>query len=361
MYRYINMDTTKPRYEHFDIFKGVAIFLVLCGHILFFGLRGSLDVILGKTSMIHLIISLHMPMFVFASGYFTTKELDYSPKGVLTYWRDKGLRLLLPLLGFPLIYIFISGDGIVSLFDLTKYWFTSALFLIFIPFYVVRFVSGILNIGRKVDTVVMLLSVVVVFSTLTYIVKYIELPSLMSLLIKNVKWLYLYMILGYIFACHQELDYWVRKQWVIVVSFALFLAGHIYILRSGLGDILEGMRPVSVMLSVTGIICMYNLCLSLSTQREREVSRLGFITSGLASLGRESLPIYLTHYFFIPRLPFILDMFAEYNTYTFFAWEVLMYLVGACIVLVPTLIFVRIIKSSPLLALIFYGEKWKRS
>lgn len=360
MYRYINMDTTKPRYEHFDIFKGIAIFLVLCGHIYSFSLFDSYDSIGDKLSVMSLIRSIHMPMFVFVSGYFATKGVECSWKGGLTYWKDKSLRLLLPLLGFPLIYIFISGDGIVNLFDLTKYWFTPALFLIFIPFYVARFVSGILNIGRKVDTVVMLLSVVVVFSTLTYIVKYIELPSLMSLLIKNVKWLYLYMILGYIFACHQELDYWVRKQWVIVVSFALFLAGHIYILRSGLGDILEGMRPVSVMLSVTGIICMYNLCLSLSTQREREVSRLGFITSGLASLGRESLPIYLTHYFFIPRLPFILDMFAEYNTYTFFAWEVLMYLFGACIVLVPTLICIRVIKTSPLLALIFYGERWRR-
>ena len=56
----------KQRIEYFDVLKGIAIFMVVMGHVITYGvcqIDGSL--------VFRIIGSVHMPLFFFISGYFT--------------------------------------------------------------------------------------------------------------------------------------------------------------------------------------------------------------------------------------------------------------------------------------------------
>ena len=58
----------KPRLYHFDVLKGIAIFMVVMGHTLIVcmdGMRGCVPA--------RLIAGIHMPLFFFISGWFTAK------------------------------------------------------------------------------------------------------------------------------------------------------------------------------------------------------------------------------------------------------------------------------------------------
>ena len=61
----------KQRLQHFDVIKGIAILLVVMGHVLIMGIHG-----LDKAFIFKFIEKLHMPLFFFISGYFTFKMTD---------------------------------------------------------------------------------------------------------------------------------------------------------------------------------------------------------------------------------------------------------------------------------------------
>ena len=58
----------RHRIEHFDLLKGIAIFLVVMGHVITMCIRG-----LDAAFIFKLIEQVHMPIFFFISGYFTYK------------------------------------------------------------------------------------------------------------------------------------------------------------------------------------------------------------------------------------------------------------------------------------------------
>ncbi len=127
----------KQRYLQFDLLKGVAILLVILGHIFYH--CGTSPYL--KTILWNLLVSVHMPLFIFISGYFSAKALDLSSAGVLKYWQNKALRLLLPLLFLPTLMHWITrGFGLHLPLEeyLGRYWFTYVLFELFFIFYVFR-------------------------------------------------------------------------------------------------------------------------------------------------------------------------------------------------------------------------------
>ncbi len=125
----------KERYLHFDILKGISILLVVLGHIFYFtGVS-----MYSKTIFYNILVDIHMPIFIFVSGYFSVKALDLSKNGVFKYWENKSIRLLLPLLICPLLMNWVlygfSLNPPLSQYT-GRYWFTYALFLLFVIFYV---------------------------------------------------------------------------------------------------------------------------------------------------------------------------------------------------------------------------------
>lgn len=98
----------RQRSVSFDVLKGIAVLLVILGHVFRTSLRGAPSVIED------VIYSIHMPLFVLVTGYFATRPIHWTIKGVFSFWRTKVLRLLLPLL-FIAEIAQIADEGAISL------------------------------------------------------------------------------------------------------------------------------------------------------------------------------------------------------------------------------------------------------
>lgn len=112
-----------------DLMKGIAIFLVVLGH-----LPISLNII-------QWIYSFHMPFFMFLSGLLATKPLQtqsniWNKSFIINLIKKKIYSLLIPFTTWPLI---------ISLVHLNKpnfnLWFLSCLFCIFLIYYTILYVS----------------------------------------------------------------------------------------------------------------------------------------------------------------------------------------------------------------------------
>lgn len=130
--------STKPRLHYFDMLKGVAIFMVVMGHILTMCVRE-----IDRATLFKFIERVHMPLFFFISGWFTYKAGN---EGRVTFPRlgSRALQLLLPMVVVSSLWIwYFPHSGLQSPLDSTfaglwtdvwknGYWFTLVLFEIII-------------------------------------------------------------------------------------------------------------------------------------------------------------------------------------------------------------------------------------
>lgn len=131
------MDTTstKQRIEYLDVLKGIAIFMVVMGHVITYGVYQ-----IDQSVVFRIIGSVHMPLFFFISGYFTIKSKDgrfVSP----SMWK-RFMQLMLPMLVVTNLWIFYyphSGlqkhltctfVGLWTSLHKNGYWFLWVLFAI---------------------------------------------------------------------------------------------------------------------------------------------------------------------------------------------------------------------------------------
>ncbi|MDO4691372.1 MAG: acyltransferase family protein [Porphyromonadaceae bacterium] len=109
---------------HVDILKGIAILLVLMGHIFIFGLDYA------RSPIFSMICSIHMPLFVMLSGMLSARPMQFSMEHIGVYWRKKSIQLLLPLVIIPFFYALtanISTEQMIFGVYHGGYWFTFSL------------------------------------------------------------------------------------------------------------------------------------------------------------------------------------------------------------------------------------------
>lgn len=123
------------RLRYFDIMKGIAIFMVVMGHVLCIGIRGIDQSILFK-----IIGQTHMPLFFFISGYFSYKVASNGVQFARPNLWTRFKQLIIPFFVVSSIWIYyFPHSGLQSPIDstwrglylsITKngYWFTPCLF-----------------------------------------------------------------------------------------------------------------------------------------------------------------------------------------------------------------------------------------
>ena len=143
----------KTRLHYFDVLKGLAIFMVVIGHVLTMCIRDIDSAVLFK-----LVEKIHMPIFFFISGYFTYKVTE---KGniIVSGIFSRVKQLIVPFLAVSALWLFyFPHSGLQSPFDSTLeglyfsvgkngYWFTLCLFEIIILYYAI---TPLLNLSRNV-------------------------------------------------------------------------------------------------------------------------------------------------------------------------------------------------------------------
>lgn len=124
----------KQRLHYFDMLKGIAIFMVVMGHVLTMCVRE-----IDRAPIFKMIGEVHMPLFFFISGWFAMRAAaDKRPQSPALLPRAR--RLLLPMIVVSSIWIwYFPLSGIQSPLDSTfeglwsgtwknGYWFTFVLF-----------------------------------------------------------------------------------------------------------------------------------------------------------------------------------------------------------------------------------------
>lgn len=139
------VDNTK-RIEWCDLMKGIAIFLVVMGHVYIYSFHQNSGIILS------FIYSFHMPLFMFVGGYVA--QLKYNKGASLKefphYLKNKFIALVVPYIAWSVIvpkihteYNWFSFTGILNLFEqsynvvalYSGHWFLLAFFSLSVGYY----------------------------------------------------------------------------------------------------------------------------------------------------------------------------------------------------------------------------------
>ncbi|MCC8175870.1 MAG: acyltransferase family protein [Bacteroidales bacterium] len=132
-----------PRLTYFDVIKGIAIFMVVMGHVLTMCVRDIDAAVLFK-----MIKNIHMPLFFFISGFFTYKVTAEGRPFALPRLGQRAQQLLIPFIVVSALWIwYFPHSGLQSPIESTfhglysdvwknGYWFTLVLFEIFLIYWV---------------------------------------------------------------------------------------------------------------------------------------------------------------------------------------------------------------------------------
>ncbi len=343
----------KQRYVHFDLLKGVAILLVILGHTFYLTNPETYT----KSVLWNLLVSVHMPLFIFISGYFSAKALDLSAGGVLKYWQNKASKLLLPLLFLPTLMHWITRGFVLELpleEYLGRYWFTLVLFELFAVFYLFRLIfEGIKKfvpkLGSGAGEIIYFLLSIIALSILPHLLPLAGIEFPIKLQFPRVTWLYKYLVMGYLIARNSWLERLIRDERFGAFTI-LSYAGLLYMEYVWYAWDAPFARGIPI--TVFGLLSFYYVACQFSERASKGRDLIAYF-------GRESLPIYLTHYFFLPFLPWLSNFLT--NTITnktqIISWEFWLGALGVVMTLVPTLIVIRIVKTNRYVSHLLYGEK----
>lgn len=337
----------------FDIIKGFAIVLVIMGHILVLSLPEYMPPLMWMIAMVH------MPLFAVISGMFAGKPLDLSLQGIVRYWWSRGLRLLLPLLLLPALYQYIRfGELELPLFAvLNQYWFTYALFLTFIVFYLYRGLWTLAMTRWAGGNYLIYLDVALGVSSVLLLEYAVDMlgARLGFLVLAKVEWLYKYLVLGCWLMNYRLHERYLQSDVAGAISGLVLAGSMLYHFAAGVEtQYAAPLWHLQTIIATSGFAFVYYVVSKLS-------SVPGRLNSLLATLGRYSLPIYLTHYFFLPNLGDLLPWMQRAQSSEFaLAADLWVALLGTIITLIPTWLVVRWVMTNKYLALLCYGEPIKK-
>lgn len=343
------MSVSNTRFASIDAMRGFAILLVVMGHVAYHSLH------MGDSLLFQTIAMVNMPLFVILSGYLATNPLSLSLRGATIFWQGKTTRLLLPLIVLPSLYQYIQDGSMIIPFTAifeqpwNEYWFTYTLFCIFLVFYGVRLFIDLTKLRKWwfAETVVMLLSIIAIEGVSRL---YPEAVWSSYIQLGKVAWLYKYFVLGYFIGKYPTIQSFLKTNVVGLMSALLFLLGVMLYSHLDMPFPYGSSKPIFLLIAMSFFVVTYYTANRLTDDSEK-LSRV------IIGLGRYSLPIYLTHYFFLLPLSFLhpyLDNIS--SNIQILGIEVLMYLFGAVLTLMPTFIVVRWVMANPLLAFVCYGE-----
>ncbi|MBR1552186.1 MAG: acyltransferase [Muribaculaceae bacterium] len=166
---------SSKRIQHFDVLKGIAIFMVVMGHVIAMCIRG-----LDGAFLFKFIEQTHMPIFFFISGYLTyaatERNLFKTPN-----LKKRFMQLIIPFLVItPLWVLYFPHSGLQSplsdnlpalyrAYWKDGYWFTLCLFELFLVYYPLslllrRLRRAWMQIAAIVATYALLIGLAVLFS-----------------------------------------------------------------------------------------------------------------------------------------------------------------------------------------------------
>lgn len=328
---------SNQRLAYIDMAKGIAIVLVVLGHILQYGFSGE-----PAFRCFSGIYSFHMPLFMFLSGYTVTRSRLDSWQNYKQFLVKRAYTLLIPFFSWGLIVdsLIINHDlswsSVINLIQHpdTGLWFLLSLFCLHLVYLVVVFISRIIPYGPEWlrDTVAVVGIIVlmeVIYKTMGIQVLYYS------------RALFVLYFIGML--CSKYFPDFMMKKWILV---PMALAG-LYL--CSLYDYHAGNITLKTIISICMSFSVMGICRGLEEMADNERMR-----HTLVLLGKSSLVIYIIHLYLLIKL-FAYPMIdsSQLNAVSLFFWLIL----PAVFISLMCIYLGRIIASYKPFAFLFFGKK----
>lgn len=319
-----NVESIKPRIGYIDIAKGIAILCVVAGHVLAYDLYGF-STVWESSQLMKFICSFHMPLFMFLSGLVSMTSIE---KGhILQDFYKRFRTLFIPFLVIGSIYSLFIGRGFDFLFDEMKfgYWY---LWVLLVFYFLNYFIIG----GIKSYAFFAILWLLV-----EHLVKYVpqSISDIASL--RLIVCYFPYFIMGNFVKYGKY--YWLFEN-TFIFLFCILIWG---------GSSLLHFHYSNYVTTLGAIIVILNICKKIDKQR--------FVGGGklLSQIGKQTLFIYLFHYFAISAMvmPWLNEWFSCHSS---FGLDIFSCVIPVAAAVFFSLMMKKIIESDKIIMKYIFGK-----
>ncbi len=309
------------RIEYIDFMKGIAIFLVVLGHVYQFCFKDTGQVF-------QFIYIFHMPFFFLLSGYFAQRT-----KVNVDFFKKKTISLLFPFVFGGSLFALLNGQmqayiysdfhaGYWFLWSLWHCWLLFALMLKIIEW--LRIKHGVLQIG------VLLLPFL--------ISKLFDGSTPYGLSLSFTFAFYRFFILGYMIGKYKWMEGWLSKELVQAICLILFVL--FYCMDDSVFVKVLPMTVVQVLLC----LAFFSLLKYIYLVCNHKVVR--YVIGG----GKKSLHLYIFHYYIIYSLT------CEAFNNLSIGWQMLAACCISFLIILLTLSFACLFEKNRFLSYLFLGK-----
>lgn len=348
----------KERIVCIDVAKGFAILCVVIGHVLGFGFYGEQNV--GKSLLFNVIYSFHMPLFVFLSGYvsFTVIKKDEILHDSIKRFRS----LIVPgiIIGLLTIRATSFSDIIDFFTNSFKYgfWYVFVLF----AFYILSYITNLSNINGMIKNSYVMY--VVVAFVWYYVYRHIYIvPDILNkiLCLDLIVRYYPYFFVGNLIRKHGFLKI-IEQEWLFCVSVVWVLLSASIVDNNSIKSILsviDGSHFASLVYTTLCTFLLYINAFSIImiimyiVQKVLRINSLSSFIKIFTFLGKNTLYIYLFHFFFIYAIDMPdLKLWFQHNS--FFVFDLFLSVIPAAIIIICCLLIKYVLSlNKTIMAIVF--------
>lgn len=356
----------KPRLHYFDMMKGVAIFMVVMGHVLTMCVRE-----IDRAPLFKFIAQTHMPLFFFISGWFTYK-VSAEGRTIIPKLGSRAVQLLLPMVVVSSLWIwYFPHSGIQSPLNSTfaglwgdawknGYWFTLTLFII------IAIYAAICPVLSRVRGAIGSIVVVAVAWAVLYALKFYIFPAAENqwtnvICLEQVTSFFPAFMMGalgrryregFMAAVHNS---WCQTMAMVVLGVSIYVCCWPW----EFGMEAETQVIVSVALHISLALIVMNVFEAWSDKAFAPGRQQpGRFAAMWEYIGTQSLAIYLLHYFFLFPMGAMRPWLVDVNLS--FVPLVLFTMFWASVIVSVVLAAVKMLEPSHVLTLLLTGKKIKK-
>lgn len=321
------------RIYELDYIRGIAMLMVVMGHVLLFSLK------IEHTALIGIIGICEMPLFFVVSGYLTHKEREENFKRMLSRLLIRSRTLLVPLVVWSIVRNICDGTVSYSLSDIYRggYWFFLALWWCDVLNMFSAYLSKKFRLGMLGDA---LLYGFVYAVILLGRIKNIDLGGVLP--VQSVQYYFPFFVMGLLMRKYQFLNGMVLNKYSYAVGMLLLIIGWYF-------SFIESF-VIWFVAALGAVVVVWMACREINS--DLKVARI------LSIVGMNTLPIYAIHYLFIGVLPNTLHEMVYISNGFFF--QLVVSFVYAVFAIILCLLVDRILSLNPITRMLFGGESKKR-
>jgi fucose 4-O-acetylase-like acetyltransferase len=329
---------SNERVKYIDFIKGIAIILVVMGHV-------ELYILSRHDIFITIISAIHVPTFIFLSGYlsYKNKAAIQTQDIFLALW-NKFKRLLIPFFLISILYAITFRLNYFLLFENSYkygYWFTFTLFSL----YAIYIISSVLSNKQSTiwKDIILYICIYLILSSLFYS-HFISDKVLGILSLQQIVFYFPTFIFGVLMKKYSfYFEYLTQHIVILIVSLLTFISCIIMCEIFKIDNL-----PILIISNISGVYLLIHTFKKLESSHFVNHLFINF-------LGSKSLEIYLIHFFFLIPLKEIWNQYLLHENSQLFL--ILYIIVFSAIVLSITILVINIITKSSILNKILFGNK----